>query len=134
MIESARALIDSNVIIDIIGEDETWRAWSISVLEACESAFVNLMVFTELCYLKPSPVEVEKLLADLEIGYQEITKDALFVAAQAFKVYRLRGGSKTAPLPDFFIGAHAAVLGVPIITRDVNRYQTYFPTVNLICP
>jgi len=134
MIESATALIDSNVIIDIVGEDPTWKDWSCRVLGSCRRAFVNPMVFAELCYLKPSPLEVEKLIADLDLDYHEIPKDALFVAAQAFKVYRRRGGSRTAPLPDFFIGAHAAVLGVPLITRDVSRYQSYFPTVPLICP
>jgi len=134
MIEPSMALIDSNMIIDIIGDDQTWRDWSIEVLAACKTPFANPIVFAELCYLRPSPSEVEKLLACLEIGYQELPKDALFMAAQAFKLYRHRGGNKTAPLADFFIGAHAAVMGVPIITRDVSRYQTYFPTVALITP
>ncbi len=134
MIEPSTALIDSNVIIDIIGDDHAWRDWSIEALAACEVPFANPIVFAELCYLRPSPSEVEKLLRTLEIGYLELPKDALFMAAQAFKLYRQRGGNKTAPLPDFFIGAHAAVLGVPIITRDVRRYQTYFPTVTLIAP
>jgi hypothetical protein len=70
----------------------------------------------------------------LGIRYEDVSKAALFLAAQAFLVYRQRGGGKTAPLPDFFIGAHAAALGIPIITRDVGRYRTYFPGVELICP
>ena len=134
MIESSSAIVDSNVIIDIIGEDPVWKAWSVKALSACEFAFVNPMVFAELCYINPSPIEVEKLLDRLALGFQELSKDSLFIAAQAYKLYRQRGGARTAPLPDFFIGAHAAALGVPIITRDVSRYQTYFPTVPLICP
>lgn len=134
MIETPKALIDSNIVIDIIGEDHVWRTWSTEALESCEQAFVNPLVFAELCYLKPSPSSVEKLLDDLDIGYEEIPKEALFMAAQAYKWYRQRGGNKTSPLPDFFIGAHAAALGVPILTRDGNRYRTYFPTVPLVSP
>jgi predicted nucleic acid-binding protein len=130
----ASALVDSNVIIDIIGEDPTWMHWSVEALNSCESAWINPLVFAELCYLKNSPDEVEELLNHLDLRYLELSKDALFLAAQAYKIYRQRGGTKTAPLPDFFIGAHAAALGVPIITRDVTRYQTYFPSVTLISP
>ena len=134
MIDTPTALIDSNIVIDIIGEDTVWRSWSVDALESCEKAFVNPLVFAELCYLKPSSSKVERLLNDLEIGYLEIPKEALFLAAQAYKLYRLRGGNKTAPIPDFFIGAHAAALEIPILTRDVARYQTYFPMVTLISP
>ena len=134
MTEVSSALVDSNVIIDIIGQDSTWMHWSIEALNSCESAWINPLVFAELCYLNNSSDEVEELLTRLDLSYLEFSKDALFLAAQAYKVYRQRGGTKTAPLPDFFIGAHAAVLGVPIITRDVTRYQTYFPTVTLISP
>lgn len=134
MIESRSAIVDSNVIIDIIGEDPVWKSWSVKALSACEFAFVNSMVFAELCYINPSPIEVENLLQRLDLGFEELSKDSLFIAAQAYKLYRQRGGVKTAPMPDFFIGAHAAALGIPIITRDVSRYQTYFPMVPLICP
>ena len=134
MSDASAALIDSNVIIDVIGQDPVWRTWSVDALSARESAFVNPLVFAELCYVKPSPTEVETLLNRLEIGYCEVPKDALFLAAQAYKLYRRRGGAKTAPLPDFFIGAHAVALDVPIVTRDASRYQTYFPTAALITP
>lgn len=128
------ALVDSNVIIDIIGQDPNWMSWSIEALNSCESPCINPLVFAELCYVKNSPEEVEGLLNRLDLGYLELPKDALFLAAQAYRIYRQRGGTKTAPLPGFFIGAHAAALGIPIITRDVTRYQTYFPTVPLISP
>lgn len=130
----ATALVDSNIIIDIIGKDPTWMPWSVEALNACESACINPMVYAELCYFKTSPGEVEDILSRLALGYLEFSKDALFLAAQAYRIYRQRGGTKTAQLPDFFIGAHAVALGVPIITRDVTRYQTYFPTVTLISP
>lgn len=134
MIEIQTALIDSNVVIDIIGEDVSWRDWSMGALGACETPVVSPIVFAELCYLKSSPSAVEEVLDNLAIGYEELPKAALFLAAQAYKIYRSRGGSKTSPLPDFFIGAHALALGIPILTRDVARYQTYFPSVELIGP
>ncbi len=130
----ASTLVDSNVIIDIIGQDPIWMPWSVEALNSCESPWINPLVFAELCYVKNSPDEVDDLLARLAMGYREIPKDALFLAAQAYRIYRQRGGIKSAPLSDFFVGAHAAVLGVPILTRDATRYQTYFPGVPLIAP
>ena len=78
--------------------------------------------------------EVEEVVSGLKLEYRELPREALFFAAKAFLQYRRRGGTKTSPLPDFFIGAHAVVLGIPIITRDKGRYATYFPKVRLICP
>lgn len=134
MTDTPQALIDTNVIIDILGGDPDWMEWSASALAACETAFVNPIVFAELCYFKSSPDAVEQLLGRLTIDYQELPKDALFLAAQAFRQYRNRGGLKTAPLPDFFIGAHGVASGVPVVSRDVTRYATYFPTLTLIHP
>lgn len=127
-------LVDSNVIIDIAQRDATWYEWSLEALETHPAAKVNPIIYTELCYQHTSPEEVDELLSQLEIGYQELSRDTLYHTSQAYREYRQRGGLKTAPLPDFFIGAHAAVLEVPLITRDVARYQTYFPSVQLICP
>jgi predicted nucleic acid-binding protein len=132
--DASSVLVDSNVIIDIVGQDPVWMDWSVEALSTFVSAFVNPLVFAELCYVNSSHSKVEKLLGSLDLGYQELPKDALFLAAHAYKLYRLRGGRKTAPLPDFFIGAHAAALGVPILTRDVSRYKAYFPKVTLISP
>ena len=78
--------------------------------------------------------EAEALIAMLGLVYLELPREALFLAARAFRQYRRRGGTKTSPLPDFFIGAHALVLGIPILTRDISRYRTYFPEVRLISP
>jgi predicted nucleic acid-binding protein len=74
------------------------------------------------------------MLATADIAIADMLRSALFLAGQAFKTYRQRGGLRTGVLPDFFIGAHAAVLGAPLITRDTARYRTYFPTVELIAP
>jgi predicted nucleic acid-binding protein len=134
MIEPGFVLVDSNVIIDIVQQDERWVAWSMEALSEYDAAFVNPIIFAELCYQYTTPDEVDDVLKSLSLLYQELPREALYLASQAFRLYRKSRGTKTSPLPDFFIGAHAAALGVPIITRDVSRYQTYFPSVPLICP
>ncbi len=127
-------LIDSNVIIDISRDDPEWKHWSVAALADCDNPVINPLIFAELSYVHASAAGVNQLLDRLEIGYEEIPKEGLFQAAQAYKNYRQRGGTKTAPLPDFFIGAHAAALGIPLLTRDAGRYKTYFPEVKLITP
>ena len=127
-------LVDSNIIIDIVQRDPTWMEWSLNTLLNYEAAKVNPIIYAEICYQKTSADEADQLLNDLGLGFEELPKEALYLAAQAFRIYRSRGGTKTSPLPDFFIGAHAAALGIPILTRDVTRYRTYFPSVELICP
>jgi predicted nucleic acid-binding protein len=128
-------LVDTNVISDIVHDDPTWRPWSEMQMSAhVGMVAINPFIYAELCCRAKNPAELDDALTLLGIRYEEISKDALFLAAQAFLVYRQRGGGKTAPLPDFFIGAHAAALGIPIITRDIGRYRTYFPGVELICP
>ncbi len=128
-------LVDTNVLSDAIHDDQQWRAWSVDrLLEYYGQLLINPMVYAELGCRAKSVTELETALAPFELDYVEIPKSALFLASQVFLTYRRRGGSKTAPLPDFFIGAHAATLEVPILTRDVGRYQSYFPEVNLIVP
>jgi len=83
---------------------------------------------------KTSTEEADQILQSLELGFEEILREGLYLASQAYRQYRNLGGTKIAPLPDFFIGAHAAALGFPIVTRDVARYRNYFPSVELICP
>ena len=134
MIEIPFVLVDSNVIIDIVRREERWVEWSLDALSRFEEARVNPIIYAELCYQHTSPTEVDYLLRRLALGYQELPREALYLASQAFRNYRKSGGIKSSPLPDFFIGAHAAAMGVPLITRDVSRYQTYFPSVPLICP
>ena len=134
MTEPPFALVDSNVIIDIIQGDARWVEWSLDALSRFEAVSVNPIIYAELCYQQSSPEEVNQLLEKLTLGFRELPREALFLASQAFRIYRKSGGTKTSPLPDFFIGAHAAAMDVPLITRDVSRYETYFPSVFLICP
>ncbi len=134
MIESSEVIVDSNIIIDIVSDDPKWVTWSAEALSRYPICLINSMIFAELCYNKASKNEVDELTFSLELLYQEVPKEALFFAAQAYRKYRRQGGTKTVPLPDFFIGAHAEALGVPILTRDVSRYRIYFPNVQLISP
>lgn len=127
-------LVDSNIIIDIVQADSRWRDWSVDALSGVEDARVNPIIYSELCYSRTSVEEVDELLELLSIGFEEMPREALYLAAQAFRTYRKRDGLKTAPLADFFIGAHAAAVGAQLLTRDVARYQSYFPTVQLISP
>ena len=135
MIEKGSVLVDTNVLLDVIEGDEIWVDWSKEqMMRYPDLLLINPMIFTELCYHSKSPGEVEKTMLILGLHYQEFTKQSLFLTSQAYKIYRARGGQKNSPLPDFFIGAHAISLSIPILTRDTDRYQTYFPSVELICP
>ena len=129
-------LVDSNVILDLVNRDPQWFDWSSNALErhAGEGFIANAMVYAELCCEAESTVEVDALLAGLNVQVPEVPREALFLASKAHLAYRRRGGSRTTGLPDFFIGAHAQVLGIAILTRDQGRYKTYFPSVPLICP
>lgn len=127
-------LVDSNIIIDIVSQDVAWAEWSLDKLSSYASPMINPMIFAELCYQKTSADEVDELLEALGLNYEELPKEALFLASRAYKYYRQQRGRKTSPLPDFFIGAHAQAIGVPLLTRDKARYQTYFPNVELVCP
>lgn len=130
-------LIDSNVLLDVALADEVWGAWSEDVLAQAMrsgSVCINPLIYAEVSvgYERIETLEAalpESLFTRLQLPYQ-----AGFLAGKAFAQYRSRGGLKTAPLPDFFIGAHAAIAGMTLISRDANRYRTYFPTVELISP
>lgn len=128
-------LIDTNVLSDVIHSDPHWETWAAGkIFEYFRDSFINPIIYAELACRATSVGELENILAAFELDYLELPKEALFLAAQAFVAYRRRGGTRTSPLPDFFIGAHAAVLGVAVVTRDAGRYRTYFPQVNLIVP
>jgi len=128
-------LIDTNVLSDVIHADPKWEPWAESrILEHFGNLLINPIIYAELACRATSVAELDATLAPFGLEYLEIPKEALFLAAQAFRVYRKRGGTRTSPLPDFFIGAHASVLAIPILTRDATRYQTYFPDVRLIAP
>jgi predicted nucleic acid-binding protein len=129
-------LVDSNVILDITNDDPVWADWSDLQITKYQASglFVNAPIYSELCAGAVSTSEVDIVLANLKLEYFELPRQALFYAAKTFLKYRRQGGTKTAPLPDFFIGAHAATLGIPLLTRDRGRYLTYFPELTLICP
>jgi len=129
-------LVDSNVILDVFLNDLKWADWSESKLDeySNHALFINSIIYSEVSI-------GFKLIEDLEsainkAGFQllEFPKEALFLAGKAFVKYKGRKGVKRIPLPDFFIGAQAAVLELELLTRDVSRYRTYFPTVKLIAP
>jgi predicted nucleic acid-binding protein len=119
----------------VIEEDKNWISWSKKQLSTYTYRLViNPMIFTELCYHANSPKEVEQMVVLLGINYQDFNLESLYLTSQANKTYRLQGGQKSTPLTDFFIGAHAMSLKVPVLTRDTHRYKTYFPSVLLISP
>ena len=135
MTESPQVLVDTNILVDITGGDGNWVSWSSEkVAEFRDRLVINPVIYSELCVPLDSVEQVEALTSLLGLVYLELPREALFLAARAFRHYRRQGGIKTSPLPDFFIGAHAAILGIPILTRDVSRYRTYFPKVLLISP
>lgn len=130
-------LIDSNVLIDILARDSAWSAWADEALvEALEdgAVFVNQIVFAEISPGFPTAEECEWALDVQGIERVPLPWPAAFLAGRAFVSYRRRGGRKLSPLPDFFIGAHAAADRLRLLTRDPRRYRTYFPTVELIAP
>ncbi|MFO7558079.1 MAG: type II toxin-antitoxin system VapC family toxin [Desulfobacterales bacterium] len=130
-------LVDSNVILDIFLDDPDWAEWSESTLSTYSvhtALYINSIVYTEVSAGFEKIEELESALHRGGFQMLEISKEALFLAGKAFLKYRSGGGIKRSPFPDFYTGAQAAVFGLDLITRDANRYRTYFPTVKLICP
>lgn len=129
-------LVDTNVILDVLTDDPRWRPWSQAQLarHRNEGLAINGVIFAELSIPARDLAEVEQLLLQLELDMIEVPRRALFSAGKAFARYRAGGGTKSAPLPDFFIGAHAEAASLPLVTRDPNRYRTYFPSIALIAP
>lgn len=130
-------LIDTNVLIDVAARDPQWAAWSERALDAAAilgPLAINGVLFAELSIGFDRLEECEAFLSELGVGALPIPRPALFLAGKVFRRYRGRGGPRQGVLPDFFIGAHAAVAGLPLMTRDPRRYRTYFPTLRLIAP
>ncbi len=130
-------LVDSNVILDVFTDDPRWAEWSEITLETCLDngpLYINPIIYTEVSIAFDLIEELEAAVGKAGFQMLEIPKEALFLAGKAFLRYRKRRGTKRSPLPDFYIGAHAAVLDLELITRDISRYRTYFPTVKLITP
>jgi len=129
--------VDTNVLLDLVTDDPTWADWSIAQLENASLAgtlWINDIVYAELAVRYNRIEEVDAFLDQAELELAPVPREALFLASKVFTQYRKAGGTRTGVLPDFFIGAHAAVSGLPLLTRDIGRYRTYFPTLTLIAP
>lgn len=130
-------LLDTNVLLDVVTDDAGWADWSQAQMEAWAlkgPLFIHWVVYAEASIGFHRIEELEEVLVTTGIDLLEIPRPALFLAGKAFRAYRRKGGSKTGVLPDFFIGAHAAVAGLPLLSRDVGRHRTYFPTLSLVFP
>lgn len=130
-------LVDTNVLLDLVTDDPIWAKWSIARLEAASLVgpmLINDAVYAELAVRYERIEHLEALIDTAGLALAPIPRAALFLAGKVFTHYRRSGGTKTGVLPDFFIGAHAAVDGLPLLTRDVGRYRTYFPSLKLISP
>lgn len=130
-------MVDSCVILDVITKDPHWFEWSSSTVSHAleeEKLVVNPVVYAEVSVRYLDIREVEAALPATLFEFQPITREAAFLAGKCFARYRKRGGTRTSPLPDFFIGAHAALSGYALITRDPRRFREYFPKLEIVCP
>jgi predicted nucleic acid-binding protein len=130
-------LVDTNVVLDVVTRDPGWAAWSKHELEAAalrDQLAINPVVYAELSAGFQTIEQVAAALDLVDIRVVQMSRPALYLAGKVFQEYRKRGGPRTGVLPDFFIGAQATVLGVPLITRDAGRYRSYFPRIELIAP
>jgi len=130
-----RTLVDTDVILDVITEDPKWRGWSSSALrEAAERSrlAINPIIFAEVSMKFDRIEDADRVLVDFE--RRVLPYEAGFLAGKAFLAYRRRGGAKRSPMPDFYVGAHAVVERMRLLTRDPVRYRTYFPALEILAP
>jgi len=130
-------LVDSNVLLDVLDEDAFWQVPAEAAMQRCAEQgelCINAVIYAEVSVNFGKMEQVEAALPAEFFTWLDVPPEAAFLAAKAHVQYRRAGGMRTAPLPDFFIGAHAAVLGMRLLTRDPRRYRTYFPTVELVVP
>jgi predicted nucleic acid-binding protein len=130
-------LVDTNVLVDVLQDDPQWANWSIGQMRAQASLHqltINPIIYAEISLSFSTMEGLDRAVSTLGLVLRELPRPALFLAAKAFAQYRRRGGHKLQVLPDFFIGAHAAVEGWPLLTRDASRFRTYFPTLDVIAP
>jgi len=130
-------LVDSNVILDVFTEDPSWIEWSSQALAAASERsrlVINPIIFAEISTRFSRIEDLESFLPTSAFEREPIPYGAAFMAGKIFVRYRRRGGEHRSPLPDFFIGAHAAIAGYQLLTRDPKRYRSYFPDIALITP
>jgi predicted nucleic acid-binding protein len=130
-------LVDSSVLLDVLTDGQVWADWSQAQLEQAAAAgplVINDVIYAEISARYPSVDVVDSVIRDAGVDVVPIPRSALFLAGKAYLRYRAAGGVRTGVLSDFFIGAHAQAERLPLLTRDVRRYRSYFPTVELIAP
>ncbi len=130
-------LVDSCVLLDLFTGDPNWADWSENILEQysqTNTLYINSIIYTEVSIGFTNIEEVEQAIFELDIKVLEMPRETLFFAGKVFLNYRKNKGTKTSALPDFFIGAHAAVSKLELITKDLSKYKTYFPQIRLIHP
>ncbi len=130
-------IIDTNVLLDVVGSDPVWSDWSrrqLNAAAATDDMAINDVVYAELSVGYQRMEDLDEMLASTGISLAPIPRSALFLAGKAFRRYREAGGGRTGVLADFFIGAHAVITDAALITRDTRRYRAYFPRINLIAP
>ncbi len=130
-------LVDSNVILDVMTQDARWLEWSSDAIERAADGFrlvINPIVYAEVSVRYSRIEDLDVALPTSMFSREALPYEAAFLAGKSFLTYRRLGGTKVSPLPDFFIGAHAAVAGYQLLTRDAKRYRTYFPKLSLIGP
>lgn len=130
-------LVDTNVLVDVLQNDPQWADWSIAQLRAqaqLHELVINPVVYAELSLSFSTFEALDRVLDTMELAMHEVPRPALFLAGKAYLLYRRRGGRKAQVLPDFFIGAHAAVEDWPLLTRDASRFRTYFPSLEVVAP
>lgn len=134
---SPDTLVDSNVLIDIINEDPQWLDWSTSALRKAGRSgalVINPIVYAEISTRFETLEDLEAAIQEFRFRREPLSWEAAFLAGKAFVRYRAQGGAKRSPLPDFYVGAHAALAGLTLLTRDARRYREYFPRLKLISP
>lgn len=130
-------LVDTNVLLDVLTDDPIWAEWSINQLDLAARrgpVMINAIIYSELSVRFQRMEDLDDILSEVGLECADIPRTALFLAGKVFQRYRAAGGNRQNVLPDFFIGAHAATVAIPLLTRDSRRYRTYFPAVTLIVP
>lgn len=130
-------LVDTCVLIDVFNDDPAWSEWSVAQLDDWSMRgplLINAVIYAELAADFSSIDRLERVIARAGLDFREIPREALYLAGQAHLRYRRRGGSRAAVLSDFFIGAHALIAGIPLLTRDTTRYAAYFRDLRLVSP
>jgi hypothetical protein len=133
----ADVMVDSNVLLDVLTEDPAWFEWSSRSLQQCAQdhiLVINPIIYAEVSIGFDRIEDLDAALPERMVERRPIPPEAAFLAGKCFLKYRARGGEKRSTLPDFFIGAHAAVEKMTLLTRDASRYRTYFPRLTLISP